>query len=110
MGAMFTLLLAKLSAFLGWFGSLFTAVFVALWDIVTDLFCWVLEQALKIVAAAVQSIDFGGLATYAQGATLPAEILNVLGLLGVGTCITIIASAIAIRLGLQLIPFVRLGS
>lgn len=110
MGAMFTLVLAKLSALLGWIGDLFIAVFVALWDMVTDLFCWVLEQLLKVVASAVQAIDFGGLATYAQGATLPSEIMNVLGLLGVGTAITIILSAIGIRLALQLIPFVRLGS
>lgn len=110
MGAMFSLVLAKLSALLGWIGSLFTAVFVALWDMVTDLFCWGLEQLLKIVAVAVQAIDFGSFSNYAQGVTLPGEILNILGLLGIGTCITIISSAIAIRLALQLIPFVRLGS
>lgn len=110
MGAMFTLVLAKLSALLGWVGELFVAVFVALWDMVTDVFCWVLEQLLSVVAIAVKAIDFGNLATYAQNATLPAEIMNVLGLLGIGTCIAIISTAIAVRLGLQLIPFVRLGS
>lgn len=110
MGAMFTLVLSKLAAIVGWFSELFTAVFVALWNILTDLFCWVLEQLLKVVTAAVGVIDFAGMTTYAQGSTLPGELLNILGLLGVGTCIAIISSAIAIRLGLQLIPFVRLGS
>lgn len=107
---MFTLVLAKISALLGWIGQLFIAVFVALWDVVTDMFSWFFEQILKVVASAVQSIDFNGLATYAQNATLPAEIANILGLLGVGTAITIILTAIGIRLALQLIPFVRLGS
>lgn len=110
MGAMFTLVLAKISALLGWIGDLFIAVFVALWDMITDLGCWMFEQLLKVVSTAVQAIDFNGLAGYAQGATLPGEIMNVLALLGVGTAITIILTAIAIRLGLQLIPFVRLGS
>lgn len=110
MGAMFTLLFAKISAVLVWFASLFASVFIALWDVVTDAFCWLLEQLLKIVTTALQAIDFGGLANYAQNATLPGEILNILGLLGVGTAITIIVTAITIRLGLQLIPFVRLGS
>lgn len=110
MGAMFTLVLAKISALLGWIGSLFVAVFIALWDMVTDMFSWVLEELLKMVASGVQAIDFNGLASYAQNSTLPGEILNVLGLLGVGTAITIILTAIGIRLALQLIPFVRLGS
>ena len=110
MGAMFTLVLAKLSALLGWIGELFVSVFVALWEMITDVFCWVVEQLLKVVTSALQAIDFNGLFGYAQVATLPGEIMNVLGLLGVGTAITIILTAIAIRLGLQLIPFVRLGS
>lgn len=110
MGAMFSLVLAKISALLGWIGDLFIAVFVALWDMITDVLCWLFEQLLKVVSTAVQAIDFNGLSGYAQGATLPGEIMNVLALLGVGTAITIILSAIAIRLGLQLIPFVRLGS
>lgn len=110
MGGMFTLVLAKLSAILGWIGSLFVAVFVALWDMVTDVFCWVLEQLMKVVSSALQSADFTGFAGYSVSNTLPSEIGNVLSLLGVGTAISIILLAITIRLGLQLIPFVRLGS
>ena len=110
MGAMFSLVLAKLSAILGWFGSLFVAVFVALWDMITDVFCWVLEQLFSVVTSALQAADFNGFVGYSAGNTLPAEIGNVLSLLGVGTAITIIVLAITIRLGLQLIPFVRLGS
>lgn len=110
MGAMFTLLLAKISALAGWFGEVFVAVFVSLWEMITDVFCWVFEQLLKVVASAVTAIDFNGMAGFANGVTLPGEIINILGLLGVGTAMTIIVTAIGIRLGLQLIPFVRLGS
>lgn len=110
MGAAFTMLFAKISAVISWFSALFVAVFTAIWDVLTDLFCWGLEQILKVVSTAVQAIDFDGMATYGNNATLPAEILNILGLLGVGTAISIIVLAITIRLCLQLIPFVRLGS
>ena len=42
--------------------------------------------------------------------SMPEEIINILGLLGVGPACGIIVAAIAIRLVLQLIPFTRLGS
>lgn len=110
MGSLFTLLFAKISAVLLWFSTLFVAIFVAAWDIFTDVFAWLFEQVLKVVSTAVGAIDFAGMANYSVNATLPAEIVNILGLLGVGTAVTIILSAIGIRLALQLIPFVRLGS
>jgi len=42
--------------------------------------------------------------------SLPADVLNILGLIDLGTCTQMIAAAIAIRIILQLIPFTRLGS
>ena len=110
MGNLFTLLFAKISAVLGWFSDLAIAVFVAAWDFITDGFAWAFEQILKVAVSALTVIDFSALANYSAGATLPASIMNILGLLGVGTAIAIIVAAITIRLGLQLIPFVRLGS
>ena len=110
MGSLFTLLFAKISAVVGWFSDLAIAVFVAAWDFITDGASWVFEQILKVAVSALTAIDFTALATYSAGATLPAEIMNILGLLGVGSAIAIIIAAITIRLGLQLIPFVRLGS
>ena len=110
MGALFTQLFTKVTAVIKWFSELFVAIFVSMWDVLTDLVCWGLEGLLKIVSAAVQAIDFGGFSQYTSSSSLPGEILNILGLLGVGTAIAIIALAITIRVGLQLIPFVRLGS
>ena len=60
---------------------------------------------------AISAIDLSGIQPHLSAAGgLPGEILNIMSLLGVGTCVSIIAAAIGIRLVLQLIPFTRLGS
>lgn len=112
MGAALTLIIKKIVGIATWFGSLFVAVFVALWDMIKDAFSWVFDQLMSIVVSAVAAIDvsaLNGLSAQGWGA-LPAEVLNILGLIGVGTAIQIITAAILIRMVLQLIPFVRLGS
>lgn len=111
MGAFFSSIIAKIVGFATWIGQLVVAVFAAAWDLLRDVFTWPFDQLLDIVKSAVSAIDvsaFSG-AVGAWG-SLPGELLNILGLLGVGTAITLIAAALTIRLGLQLIPFVRLGS
>jgi len=111
MVAAFTMLFAKIAAVLTWIGQLFVKCWVAAWDIVRDAACWPFEQCMKIVVSAVGSIDTSALSGSLQSwGSLPADLLNILGLLGVGTAISIIAAAIGIRLTLQLIPFTRLGS
>ncbi|MGJ7530409.1 DUF2523 family protein [Variovorax sp. GB1P17] len=111
MAAAFSMLFAKIAAVLTWIGALWAAVFVAIWLVCKDAFSWLFEQVLKVAVSAISALDVSGLQSYASSAgTLPAEILNVLSLLGVGTAISIITAAIAIRLVLQLIPFTRLGS
>ncbi len=111
-GAFFTALMAKVSAVVAWFGALAVALFVSFWDIFKDIFSWLFEQVMSISTSAVGSIDVSAMSGYsAMGwGSVTSEVANILGLLGVGTAITIIASAISIRLVLQLIPFVRLGS
>ena len=94
-----------------WFSDEFVAIFKALWDLVKDAFCWVFEQILGIITSALNSLDVSGLANYVGGwSGLPAEILNVMGLLGFGTAAGIITAAVVIRFILQMIPFVRWGS
>lgn len=111
MGAMFTTLFAKIAAVVAWFSALFVAAFVALFAMGKDLFSWFFEQVCKVAVTALAAIDVSALQSAAQSAgSLPASILNILGLLGVGTAITIITAAIVLRLALQLIPFTRLGS
>ena len=95
---------------LKWIGELFKDVFKAGWDMVKDAFAWLVEQLLDVVIAAISAIDLSGLDGVKGWRELPSEILNVMGLLGVGEASAIIVSAIGIRLVLQLVPFTRLGS
>lgn len=111
MAAAFTMLFAKIAAVLVWVGQLFVKCWVAVWDLVRDAACWPFEQVMKITVGAVEAIDLSAIEQYTSMAgDLPGEILNIMALLGVGTCVAIITAAIAIRLILQLIPFTRLGS
>jgi len=94
-----------------WFSYIFVSIFKSLWDMTKDVFCYVFEQLLDLVISTINSIDVSGLFNYALSWTgLPAEILNVMGLLGFGTAAAIITSAVLIRFTLQAIPLVRWGS
>lgn len=111
MAAAFTMLFAKISAVISWFSSLFISIFVAAWSMGKDLLSWGFDQILKVIISIISSIDVSGLQSLANSAGgVPASIVNILSILGVGTAISIISAALLIRLGLQLIPFVRLGS
>lgn len=112
MGAFFSAILAKFSAVLSWVGQLFVKVFVAIWDLLKDLFCWAFDGILGIAVSALNALDLSGLVPYAgnmwSGAS--GDVLNVLGLIGLGQALGIVSAAIVIRLTLQTIPFVRWGS
>lgn len=110
MGALFTLLFSKIAAVLDWVGKLWVAIFKAVWDLAKDAFSWLFDQVLGVAVSAVGAIDASSLSGLGGWGSMPGEILNILGLLGVGTAVSIITAAILIRMGLQLIPFVRLGS
>jgi len=111
MAAGFTMLLAKIAAFAQWVGLLFVAVFTAMALMGKDLVVWTMDKLGDVAVSAVQSVDTTGISTNVIGwGSLPSEVINVMGLLGVGYAVSIISTAIAVRLALQLIPFVRLGS
>lgn len=103
--------LGKIVAALVWIGELFVKVFVALWHMLTDLFVWAFDGAMGIAVAALNAFDFSGLsANLGAWAGLPAQVIEVLSAIGITTALGLIVSALTIRLGLQLIPFTRLGS
>lgn len=106
-----SMLLAKVGAALGWVGRLVVAVFVSVWDLLKDAFCWVFEQVLAVATAAVGAVDVSAVSA-ASGwwGMVPADVLNILGLIGLGQALGVVFAAILIRVTLQLIPFVRLGS
>lgn len=111
MAAGFSMLLSKLAALVTWFADLFVSIFKAAWYLVTDAFCWGFDKSLEVSVDAVKTIDVSGVSSNvnAYGA-IPAGMLQVMACIGLGQALAIIASALAIRFGLQLIPFVRLGS
>lgn len=94
-----------------WHYELVMQLLGAAWDMATDLFLWGVEQQLSVILWLIGQLDFSGIQPYVdQWGSLPGEMLNVLGLLGIGQASLVIIAAIGIRLVLQLIPFTRLGS
>ena len=111
MGAAITLVLGKIVGLAAFIGKLAVAAFVAFWLLSTDLGCWFVEQLLSFAVEMVSELD---VSAFEQAATawgsLPAEVINILGLLKAGWAAAIITAAIGLRLVLQLIPGTRLGS
>jgi len=98
-------------AFAEWIFGLVKAVFTAVWDMGVDLVAYVLDQILGFVVGLLNAINVAAFdSSLGAWGSLPSEVINVLGLIGLADCFAIIAAAIGIRLILQLIPFVRLGS
>lgn len=107
---MFDWLKQKLNDIVTWFGDMFVAVFVALWDILKDIICWLFESLFQLVITALNQLDLSALDGFNGWGSLPSEMINILMLMGLHQAIGIVLAAGAIRLILQLIPFVRLGS
>ena len=109
LGSFFTSLLAKIAGIAGWFLGVFKQIFTDIWNVVTDMFCWVLDSALSLANSVLNtiSIPFDPSTYYSM---VPADMANMLGLIGIPQAISMIVAAILIRFTLQLIPFVRLGS
>jgi hypothetical protein len=86
-------------------------VFTSLLILLQDFFLWILDVMLGLAASLLGATNLNflttGLTSFAQ---LPDAITNILGLIGLGQCLALIGSAILVRVGLQLIPFTRLGS
>lgn len=111
MGGFFTQLFAKIAAVAQWCIDLVKAVFTAAYDLLKDAACWVFDSLLAIVTGAVTALDFSAISEWTGlWQMVPPEVSEVLAAIGLGSAFTIIASAIVIRLTLQLIPFTRLGS
>lgn len=107
--AFFTSLLSKIAGFAGWFLKVFKQIFVDVWNVLTDLFCWLLDSALGLASSIIDTVavPFTPSTYYSM---IPADMANMLGYVGVPQAISMIVAALVIRFLLQLIPFVRLGS
>ncbi|OFZ92323.1 MAG: hypothetical protein A3F74_15945 [Betaproteobacteria bacterium RIFCSPLOWO2_12_FULL_62_58] len=112
LGVLLTAILAKIAAFAAWFVLLVVAMYAAWWLLGTDLGVWFFEQLLKLVISIMNTIsfDFSAFNPGQYISALPADVVNMLGLIRVGEALAIIVAAIVVRVTLQLIPFTRLGS
>ncbi len=101
----------KLNSFFQWILDLFVEIFESIWFLLQDLFCWLYDALLGVVVSMVVSLDMGTVSSWSgYWAMVPADVWNIMGLIGLGPALGIIGTAIVIRLALQLIPFVRLGN
>lgn len=103
----------KIDGLIDWFFELIPRLIDAMVAMYKDMFLWCLEQLLSLAKSVLDGIT-GFDDIIAQAATIwagvPPEVMTVVQAIGLGTALTIITGAIMIRLVLQLIPFVRLGS
>ena len=105
----FTSLLKKFTDLCVWFLSVFKQVFIDLWNIVTDVFCWAFESVLSVASSALDTIDVP-LNPQTYYSMVPPEAANMLGYIGITQALTMVVAALLIRFLLQTIPFVRWGS
>ena len=103
---------------MNWFYSAFDYLFyliesfaLTLLDIIKEAFYWMYEQVLTFAFSMIQSFDSViNWNPAAYFSSLPPVMINMLGLVGLGTCTQIIISSLIVRFILQTIPFVRWGS
>lgn len=112
-------MLNRLSAILSFIGSiplwiigLFSAFFLSLFDLGKDILCWCFDQMLTLLIYIISSIDVSSVSFDVSSfwAVIPSQALNIMSYLYLPQAMAMIFSAIGIRLFMQLIPFVRLGS
>ena len=114
LAAFLQLLINKVVGIATWFLQVFVQFFVDGWEIFTDLLCWGFDQALGVAVAALSAAsDLPGFSAITTAAgwfgNIPGDMLNILGLIGFGQAVGVIAAALGIRFVLGLIPFVRVG-
>ncbi|MGF1904681.1 DUF2523 family protein [Aliivibrio salmonicida] len=92
--------------------SLMFSLFLSIPRMLKDLFFWVLDQFLtfaewlgNLILGLFAPIDVSQYLT-----AIPPNVSWVFMMIGLPNCLIIIGTAIVIRLTLQTIPFVRLGS
>lgn len=91
--------------------SLITKLFLSVWTMITDIMMYVFDKLTDFIIYLLSQLDLSGITQYAGAfGQIPGEVLNVLGLIGIGDCFSVLLVGLGVRLILQLIPFVRLGS
>lgn len=104
--------------FTDWLYGVFVALFQKIeslaytfFDMLKDVFFWLFDTIMGFAVQLLDVVSFPATFQPTQYiSALPPEVSNMMGLIGLNEATTIIVTAIIIRIGLQLIPLVRLGS
>ncbi|ELA8374249.1 DUF2523 domain-containing protein [Vibrio alginolyticus] len=85
---------------------------VSLFNMLKDLFFWAVEQVMDMVNMLLSGVFvlFSPVDMSQYMTSIPPTVSWVMAAVGLPQCLSIILSAITVRLMLQLIPFTRLGS
>lgn len=114
---------SKIQSVINFFRDLFFDVFKAITDflktmlltaldMLKDLFFFIFDALMSLMVALLSGLGslFSALNFSNALDGMPSEVLNIIGLVGLGQCMAFIVTALIIRITLQLIPFTRLGS
>lgn len=87
-------------------------IVMTVFDALKDILFWLVDSLLDLVIFAIHGVGnmFNGLDITKYIYALPEETRQILSLIGLSDAMSMIVSCIFIRILLQLIPFVRLGS
>lgn len=90
----------------------FKRIWLSFIDFMEDFFLWIVDITLSLLETILNTFGylFSMLDVTQYISAIPPDVSNVLSLIGLGEAMGIIITAGTIRLILQLIPFVRLGS
>lgn len=85
---------------------------ITIGDMLKDLGCLAFETLIDLVLLILDGLGslFNGLNFANYFSALPSEVIYFANICSLGTCMGMIVTALTIRMLLQLIPFVRLGS
>jgi hypothetical protein len=77
-----------------------------------DLFYFILEQVFDLALLVLDGMGtlFNGLNISQYMSALPTQTISIISVIGLGEAMGMIVTCLSIRMLLQLIPFIRLGS
>lgn len=100
------------SSVLDWLLDQLKSFALTIWDMFTDLLLFIvdifMDLGMSILNGFSYALELMDLSQYISG--MPSEVMFIFDATGLGTAVGMVMTAGAVRLFMQLIPFVRLGS
>lgn len=88
------------------------AFLLTIFDALKDVFFFAFDALVGFMVSLMSGLGslFSALDFTNVFSSMPTEVLNIMGLVGLGHCMGLIVTSLIIRMSLQLVPFTRLGS